>query len=1023
MKDEYNKMKKLLIPVILGIFFSGSLAVAESIDLEGRILLFDTSGNKGKKAKIVSMDQGRKISLGFPSPEKTDLTDTLFALHVKGIDPQLKPLVFLDGKSVDSSPVRRKDGLLYGLPCLAPEITRHTLEIKSPDDKPLSFESLDAFSLSGSFEEIHFDIAFSDVRIASQPPKHPSQDGYDALHYDLTLELDMFSTNLDNASLVFTGRATQDNLQLAALDFHPNGGAMTIKSIQDDSGTPLSYSIDSFSNWLLITLPEALSTSETFTFTIDYSGRPSTAGVWGAPYRSESHDGSRVIYTFSQPYGARHWWPCKDIPEDKATIDTHITVEDGYFVVTNGKLLSIEEAGEGKRTFHYSETYPIVTYLVSICCSNYKYVSGVYTSKDGATTMSVGHYVYPENYEAEKNGLIGTLEAMHLFVDLFGEYPFLREKYVTATHNTSSGMEHQTCTSMPERNLSPDGRHRRNVHELCHQWFGDSITMEHYDHLWLNEGFATYSEALYYEYYQGEGAFHNYVDNWVSTGISDTIPLVSSSADQFYGSVVYRKGAWVLHMLRHVMGNDRFFPALRNYYAKYAYTTALTDDLQKECEALYGESLDWFFQEWVYGTGRPTYSWNWTVEETDGSSVIKLNITQTHSGGLFTMPVDVKISDINGNSSTYVVWNDQKNQDFEIDIGDFEAFDLEIDPDNWILNRFSTASAPAPTLESVKLGSDDKTALVSWVSGGGATGGFQIIVTDDLSTWTLASKSVIDPATRSFTMKNLIPGKDYYFRIRSLSTTGQPSIMSDTYGLRTGSGKKVLIVDGYDRQAREDGVNHPWAAWHGRAVSSCGISFDTCTNEALQAGTFAPSDYDALVWVLSEESTVDDTFNSVESGIVEDYLDGGGRLFVSGAEIGWDLDYKNNGRSFYSNYLKSRYERDDSYGIYTLEGTAGGIFDGMNFSFDDGSAGIYFPQYPDVIRTNGGSSACLKYGGTYVAGIQFAGLFPEGTSGGRLVYLAFPFETIYPESTRNRVMCRVLDFFGFEAKKSGYFFY
>lgn len=1034
-------MKKafFLLGVLLVLFvLSSPVSIwASEIDPNARIYLFDLSSpENAENARLKFTEQNQSVEVYFDIPKEADLKETMYALHIKGIDPDISPRVILNDRSVDFSPVRRKDGLLFRLPPgrLKPE--DNIIRIEAADSKSLSFESIQAFSLVDTFEEVHFEIAFADVKIATQPAKHPDQDKYDALHYDLSLELNMSSTLISNASLSVTARVTAESLNQLVLDFHPNSGNMVVSQVRDDLENPLSFSVNSSSNWLLVTLPETLSTSDTFTVKIDYSGTPAATGStvpFGAPYRRETHGGggTPVIYTFSQPYGARHWWPCKDIPEDKATIDLHITTPKPYFAVSNGKLVSIEDLSETKHCFHYSETYPVVTYLVSICCTNYSYVSGVYTSDDGLTTMPIGHYVYPENYEEEKNGLIGTLEAMHVFADLFGEYPFITEKYVTATHNSGSGMEHQTCTSMPPDNLYPDGRHRRNIHELCHMWFGDSITMDHYDHLWLNEGFGTYGEALYVEYYQGKTAYHDYVNGWNSSGVSNSTPLVSSNADVFSGSVVYRKGAWVLHMLRNVVGDANFFQAARNYYDKYAYGTALTPDLQAEFEAVYGKSLDWFFQEWVYGIGRPTYTWSWYVETNKADSTLHLTINQTQSGSAFQMPIDVEISDINGNSWTYVVENTLKTQTFEIPIGDKEAFNVDIDPDNWILNYFGASSITDPAWFRIVPNVTNDGAVLTWEKSGGNVSGYQVIVSENLTTWTLTVDAGILTADKgNHTIEGLDPGSQYYFRIRALSTTGQPSALSDVYGISMKpQEKKVLIVDGYDRwDSQNRGVSHPFAAWHGMAVNAFGIGFDSCANEAVIDGSMLLSDYNAVIWVLGEESTTDDTFNAQEQAIVTTYLQGGGKLFVSGAEVGWDLDYRNNGRTFYRDYLKALYVQDDSDGLFTLQGIPAGIFHDLSFAFDNGSAGIYYAQYPDEISPNGGGSLLnLQYGGTLGAAIQFSGMFPSGLKEGKLVYFGFPFETIYPEEMRFEVMDRILTFFDLQPEEPvplhGFFLY
>ncbi|HPB31975.1 MAG TPA: M1 family aminopeptidase, partial [Candidatus Sumerlaeota bacterium] len=832
-----------------------NMTAGEGIDLSNRHILFRAGAESAQSGPAVSRSaDGLLQTVDFKIPRDVPLKGETYAVHILGAFEENFPEVFLNGGRIDYSPLRRSDGFMFHVPwgLLNPRIVNR-FEFRFSADRAPVIEAVDAFSLLGTSEEVHFERVFSDIGVMAQPAAHPDQLRYDAQHYVLSLELIMTSTQISNASLTISGEVVNGPMSQVVLDFHPNGGLMTVSSVRDAANQVLTHSIDTTNRRLHITLPAPLATSETFTVTVYYSGTPATGGTFGAPYRAETHgSGAPVIYTFSQPYGARHWWPCKDIPEDKATMEMKITVPEPYFAVSNGSLVSLTGMGTGKRVFHYSETYPMVTYLASICCSDYAYVPGEYTSQDGLTFMPVGHYVYPENYEAEKNGLIGTLEAMNLFATMFDEYPFLTEKYVTATHNSGSGMEHQTCTSMPALNLSPDGRHRRNIHELAHMWFGDAVAINHFDHLWLNEGYATYAEALYDEHYYGKAAYHAYVNSWITTGIDDTRVLVSTSADAFRGSLVYRKGAMVLHMLRHVMGDESFFNMVRSYYKKHIHSTVLTPDLQAKAEEFYGGSLSWFFNRWVYAAGRPRYSWAWTLDKEGSDNLVRLSITQTHTGDAFQMPVDIVVSPLNGSSQTHVVFNNQKaQQDFVINTGSLEPFEVQFDPDNWILKNMTTSAAPAPILKSVMAGVSEDNIVISWESGGGVTGSFQIIGTDNLTTWTVIANSHQLPASASsFTIPDVRPDSYMQVRIRALSATGQAGPWSDTYDVRRAEGPRVLVVDGNDRWAADGLGPHAWAAWNGFSINECGVSFDSCANEAVIAGGVSLADYDAVIWVL-----------------------------------------------------------------------------------------------------------------------------------------------------------------------------
>jgi len=989
-----------------------STSAAREISMEGRTILFEQEPTLFKKGRA---------AFAFDIPKEADIAQTAYAVFIKGKELKDAPELFLNGQRVDMEPLCRRDGMIYALPYGGLKLyEKNTLELATPDNSDLRSSpiSLTVFSLF-DYEETHFVRVFADVDIFAQPAKHPDQDKYDVLHYDLAIEIITTAARIPAAVLTAQGEVTADELTQVVLDFKNTNGGLTISKVTDDLGKSLAFTHNTASSWLIITLPRTYIKSEIWTVSVYYSGTPDSTALqstFGAPFRRSTHDSTPIIYTFSQPYGARNWWPCKDVPEDKATIDLHITAPSQYTVVSNGKLLNSQDLGNGKKIWNYSETYPVVTYLVSICCTNYVYSGGTYTTQDGSKTMPVGHYLFPENTAIEQNALKGTLEALNLFAELYGEYPFINEKYVTATHGINSGMEHQTCTSMGPKNTSPEGRGRQNIHELAHQWFGDCVTCQHYDHLWLNEGFATYSEALFIERYTSKEAFHNYVNSWT---IEDSPAIVGPEADRFRDALVYKKGAMVLHMLRHVLGDKKFFDAAKAYHAKYAYSTVLTPQLQAEYEVFYGASLDWFFNQWVYGTGRPSYVWGWTTQ----GNTLKVTITQNQVGNPFIMPVDIQVSDIKGRSKTFVVLNNQKTQTFDIELGDFVPFLVQFDPENWILKKSVTTTAPTPTLLSVE--ADGKGgAKIKWQSSGDNTSGFQLVMSDNLTTWTLvANKDVLGAAIKEYTVPALPVQKAFYFRIRAISSTGELTSFSDTYGFRTGASlnaPKILIVDGYDRwDTQGRGVNHAWAATHGQAVHEFGAPFDTCANEAIISGDILPSSYAALIWGSGEESTVESTFNVQEQAIIRNYLNNAGRFFVTGAEIGWDLDYKANGVEFYNNYLKADYVADDSNGAFTVTGLANTIFDGMSFGFNNGHPDSgYEVLYPDSIKAVQGGVTCLKYSDTYMAGVQFAGVFPSGIKEGRLVYFGFPFETIYPSTARNEVMARVLKFFGFESDYS-----
>ncbi len=279
--------------------------------------------------------------------------------------------------------------------------------------------------------------------------------------------------------------------------------------------------------------------------------------------------------------------------------------------------------------------------------------------------------------------------------------------------------------------------------------------------------------------------------------------------------------------------------------------------------------------------------------------------------------------------------------------------------------------------------------------------------------------------TTQATVEGLVPNTLYFFRITALNEGGEsfPCLTAAVRTTADGSRPQTLLVDGFDRLDRygliyEDtpyvGVigrmylermnTYDYTVQHGRALDACNVSFDFASNEAVIVGDMALTDYGTVDWILGEESTADDTFDATEQILVSSFLNGGGRLFVSGAEIGWDLEYQGGGPDFYNNYLKADYVSDDAQ-TYQAAGS-GGIFAGLGtISFDDGTHGTYDVDYPDRINPSGGSTVNLVYQGGLGgnAGVEYNGFY-------RLVHLAFPFEAIYPAASRQEVMCRVAGF-------------
>lgn len=682
-------------------------AGAEPLDLTGRQIPLQLASDH---------DAARAFGAGNASAQELTATVTLtpeqaqlsYGLLVPagGIETNLE----LNGRRLDLDAVVRSDSALFHLPAGALRTGENTLVIRRSDAVSDSWAGTTLFSLDGTVEEAHFALVFRDRKLDPRvgPPPHSEQSKYDVLSYDCSWRPSTFSSSLLAASVTMRAKSLDSSLQTVVLDFDSNGGSLSVSSVDQGPDTSaLPYSLNTSNNWLIIQLPSPVPAGSEFQVRVNYSGTPrqNYSGGLATTYRRTTHGPSShpVIYTASQPYGARRWWPCKDLPDDKATTTIQrITVPEGYEVVSNGRLASRITNPDSSVTWVWENSYPIATYLVSFATSNYVYSTATYTALDGETTMAISHAIYPENIPYEGNGAQGTLQVLNLFASLFGEYPFLREKYATVSWNINFGIEHQTCTGMPGANQGSftdgsvgNGLTRRNIHELAHHWYGDSVTYHTFDHAWLGEGFATYAEALWDEYALGKSAYHSYVNSW---SINTSTPIVGPNSDSYTGGVIYRRGAWVLHMLRRVLGDEDFFETMKEFIRPapdgHGYSTATSEDFESVAERVSGKDLTAFFRQWLYrpngdGPVLPVYRYNATAAPAPDNSGynVTFQISQVQGGSVpFTMPLEFQVTDESGHSHIVTVENNSFSQTLTVPTGTTRPLQITFDPENWVLN-------------------------------------------------------------------------------------------------------------------------------------------------------------------------------------------------------------------------------------------------------------------------------------------------------------------------------------------------
>lgn len=513
-----------------------------------------------------------------------------------------------------------------------------------------------------------------------QKINYPGESKIDVTYYGLDLSVTNSPRNITGAVTV-NAKVDTSSINNFFLDLQD---VLTVTSVLlNGTATTFTHS----SNELHIDLDRAYIQGEEFSVEVFYSGEPGSSGF--GSFEFGTHNGNPIIWTLSEPYGTSDWFPCKDTPGDKAdSSDVWITVVESLIPIANGTLENITVNGDGTHTYYWKSHHPIAQYLISLAMTNYHQYD-TYYKYSPTDSVVITHFTYPETFNGLKSLLDETDDMMEVFSKKFGMYPFVDERYGHAEMEWGGAMEHQTCSSMGFWGVGVIS------HELAHQWYGDMITCKDWHHIWLNEGFATYSEGVYLEAKNGQNSYNQFIIGEMNSAKNANgtiwVQNINSVGQIFNGARSYAKGSIVLHMLRGVVADSStFFDILRTYSSDpdLKYGVATTEDFQAIAENVYGQSLDYFFQEWIYGENEPTYAVGWSKTSLGGNQYrIDLNISQiTNSNpAFFTMPVQIKINTSAGDTIV-TVFNNQQDQDFDI-IVNGEPTSIVFDPENWILKN------------------------------------------------------------------------------------------------------------------------------------------------------------------------------------------------------------------------------------------------------------------------------------------------------------------------------------------------
>lgn len=511
----------------------------------------------------------------------------------------------------------------------------------------------------------------------------------DVERYALDIAVTLLPRRLDGLVRI-QARSLQDGLASLAVDLYDEMNATAVLA----GPTPLVFT--HLDDRVQITLDRAYDDGELIDVTIAYGGTPPNLGFGSFTFQTHGPGGSPIVSSLSEPTYAPTWWPCLDDPADKAIVDMNLTVPAPLVGVSNGLLLDTISNPDSTITYEWRSSYPISTYLVSVAISNYETWTDWYTPVTGGPAMPVQNWVYPEHFSNAFEDLSVTVPMLEFYSGLFGEYPFVEEKYGHAIFPFEGAMEHQTATSYGSLLIRGDHFYDWIVaHELGHQWFGDKVSPAEWPEIWLNEGGATYSEALWREHLGGPPALQLWMSNLDSRPFCGTLFDPAAAGCSLFGNTVYDKGAWVLHMLRHIVGDAAFFQGLRDYFTNHAYANASTADLQAAMEGASGMALGPFFARWVFDAGEPSYQWGWSAAQTTAGWVTYVRIDQVQPGLPFTLPIDIVVTAPPGSTKTrHVVQNTMAAQDFALPPAAKAPTDVDFDPDGWILKTSSEVALP-----------------------------------------------------------------------------------------------------------------------------------------------------------------------------------------------------------------------------------------------------------------------------------------------------------------------------------------
>jgi aminopeptidase N len=455
---------------------------------------------------------------------------------------------------------------------------------------------------------------------------------------------------------------------------------------------------------LSVTLDRAYGPDEALDLAIAYSGPPEKGLHFVLP-ESAYPEKTLSFWTQGEADDTRHWLPCYDYPNDRATSEMIITAEKPLFVLSNGVLIETKDSSKGWRTYHWKMNTPHVSYLISLAAADF----AIY--HDRAGNLPLDYYVLKHVDEATARRLMGkTPQMIRFFGEVTGEpYPYAKYAQVCMPDFLAGGMENISATTLTDTVLHDETQALEAdedglvAHELAHQWFGDLVTCKDWSHLWLNEGFASYFDPLFTERDRSEDAFRltmrGALDTYLASDRGYRRPIVEAryeSSESMFDAVTYSKGACVLHMLRGLLGDEAWWKGIRRYVVAHKFQVVETDDFRKAMETASGKDLKWFFNQWVYKGGHPELKVQWRFEDADKTVRVQVQQAQKldDQTPLFRLPTTLEITEDIGKTHSVPVVIDGTTHEFVIPSAVTPRM-VQIDPEGWLIKEIEFKKSPA----------------------------------------------------------------------------------------------------------------------------------------------------------------------------------------------------------------------------------------------------------------------------------------------------------------------------------------